>query len=80
MSKPHSLFFLQANKLAAKRKAHDDAEKSKKKKARNWAMYRSSWNVDLKGLPEWSCLLESDLIYPCQLHFQDVEEDNKCNY
>lgn len=28
------VLFFQANKLAAKRKAHDDAEKSKKKKAR----------------------------------------------
>lgn len=34
MPEQQFILFLQANKLAAKRKAHDDAEKSKKKKAR----------------------------------------------
>lgn len=44
------ILFLQANKLAAKRKAHDDAEKSKKKKARKWPVYWCFWKLDLQRI------------------------------
>lgn len=50
MPEQQFILFIQANKLAAKRKAHDDAEKSKKKKARKWPVYWCFWKLDLQRI------------------------------